>query len=216
MTPHRPRRRYEYQRDPAAIYAQSFSAIREEGDFSRIPANARKVAVRMVHACGQVDLVEDLVIHPELLPAARSALEAGAPILTDSSMIAAGITRARLPAGNEVLCTLRDERTAELSQNWRTTRAAAAVSLWGNRLEGAVVAIGNAPSALFHLLELLMDGSPQPAAIVGVPVGFVGAAESKDALVSAALSIPFLTIRGRRGGSALAAAAVNAIAQEVE
>jgi precorrin-8X/cobalt-precorrin-8 methylmutase len=216
----RPPRRYEYADDGAAIYVDSFATIRREARFDHLPADAERVAVRMVHGSGQVDLVDDLVVHPGLVSAARAALEAGAPILTDAHMVASGVTRARLPRENDVVCLLRDPRVPALAQSFGTTRSAAAVSLWADRLHGAVVAIGNAPTALFHLLELLLDGAPRPAAIVGVPVGFVGAAESKDALASLAgdhgLDVPFLTVRGRRGGSALAASALNALAQEQE
>jgi precorrin-8X/cobalt-precorrin-8 methylmutase len=215
-----PTARYDYVRDGGAIYAESFATIRREADLSHLPRNAEKVAVRMIHASGQTDLAADLIVHPDLVGAARAALEAGAPVLTDAHMVAAGVTRARLPRGNEVLCLLRDDRVPALAGSWRTTRSAAAVSLWTDRLAGAVAVIGNAPTALFHLLELLADGAPRPAAIVGVPVGFVGAAESKQALISLAadhgIDIPFLTVRGRRGGSALAAAALNALAQERE
>jgi precorrin-8X/cobalt-precorrin-8 methylmutase len=216
----RPTRRYEYVDDGAAIYADSFATIRREARFDRLPDDAERLAVRMVHGCGQVDLVDDLVVHPDLVPAARTALETGAPILTDAHMVAAGVTRARLPRENEVVCLLRDPRVPDLARAFGTTRSAAAVSLWADRLDGAVVAIGNAPTALFHLLELLLDGAPRPAAVVGVPVGFVGAAESKDALATFAddhgVDVPFLTVRGRRGGSALAASALNALAQEQE
>lgn len=218
--PPRPTRRYEYAADGAAIYVDSFATIRREARFDHLPADAERVAVRMVHGCGQVDLVDDLVVHPGLVGAARAALEAGAPILTDAHMVAAGVTRARLPRDNEVVCLLRDPRVPDLAGAFGTTRSAAAVSLWADRLEGAVVAIGNAPTALFHLLEMLVDGAPRPAAIVGVPVGFVGAAESKEALAAFAddhgIDVPFLTVRGRRGGSALAASALNALAQEQE
>lgn len=211
-----PPRRYEYETNGAAIYVDSFATIRAEADLSAIPAEAEKLAVRMVHACGQVDLTKDLAIHPRLVSAARAALQSGAPIFTDANMVASGVTRKRLPADNDVLCLLRDERVPGLAEQWGTTRSAAAVSLWGERLEGAVVAIGNAPTALFHLLELIDAGGPRPAAIIGVPVGFIGAAESKDALAAHALGIPYLTVRGRRGGSAMASSAVNAIAQEQE
>ena len=218
--PVRPTRRYEYVDDGGAIYADSFATIRRETRLDELPADAERVAVRMVHGCGQVDLVDDLVVHPELVSAARGALTSGAPILTDAHMVASGVTRARLPRDNEVLCFLRDPRVPDLARAFGTTRSAAAVSLWGERLEGAVVAIGNAPTALFHLLEMLLDGAPRPAAIVGVPVGFVGAAESKDALAAFTadhgIDVPFLTVRGRRGGSALAASALNALAQEEE
>jgi len=218
--PARPPRRYEYVDDGAAIYADSFATIRRETRLDHVPANAERLAVRMVHGCGQTDLVDDLVVHPDLVTAARGALEAGAPILTDAHMVASGVTRARLPRDNEVVCLLRDPRVPDLARAFGTTRSAAAVSLWTDRLEGSVVAIGNAPTALFHLLEMLLDGAPVPAAIVGVPVGFVGAAESKDALAALAedhgIDVPFLTVRGRRGGSALAASALNALAQEAE
>jgi precorrin-8X/cobalt-precorrin-8 methylmutase len=216
----RPPRRYEYEDDGAAIYVDSFATIRRESDLSGVPADAEKVAVRMVHGTGQTDLVRDLVIHPQLVSAARGALEAGAPILADAHMVASGVTRARLPKDNEVVCLLRDERVPDLAREMGTTRSAAAVSLWADRLDGAVVAIGNAPTALFHLLEMLIDGAARPAAIVGVPVGFIGAAESKDALAALAdehgVDIPFITVRGRRGGSAMAASAVNALARERE
>lgn len=217
----RPTRRFDYIDDGPAIYVDSFATIRAESDLSRIPADAEKIAVRMVHATGQTDLTKDLVIHSGLAVAARSALAAGAPILTDANMVASGVTRARLPKDNEVLCFLRDPQVPALAASWGTTRSAAAVSLWEDRLDGAVVAIGNAPTALFHLMEMLLDGAPRPAAIIGVPVGFIGAAESKEALISlhesqGNLDIPFLAVRGRRGGSAMAASAINAIAQEKE
>jgi precorrin-8X/cobalt-precorrin-8 methylmutase len=187
---------------------------------SGVPADAEKVAVRMIHGTGQTDLVRDLVIHPDFVSAGRSALEHGSLIFTDAHMVASGITRARLPKDNDVVCLLRDERVPALAREMGTTRSAAAVSLWGDRLDGAVIAIGNAPTALFHLLEMLIDGGPRPAAIVGVPVGFIGAAESKEALASLAadhgIDVPFLTVRGRRGGSAMAASALNALAQERE
>jgi precorrin-8X/cobalt-precorrin-8 methylmutase len=216
VTLHSPPRRYEYETDGAEIYVRSFATIRAESDLGAIPDDAEKVAVRMIHASGQTDLAKDLVIHPDLVSAARSALNAGAPILADANMVAAGVTRKRLPADNEVLCLLGDPRVPELAQRWNTTRSAAAVSLWADRLGGAVVAIGNAPTALFHLLELLDAGAPRPAAIIGVPVGFIGAAESKDALLEHALHIPHLVVRGRRGGSAMASSALNALAQEAE
>jgi len=216
----RPPRRYDYLDDGAAIYVDSFATIRAEASFAHLPADAEKVAVRMVHGTGQVDLAADLVIHPSLVSAAREALDAGAPILTDAHMVASGVTRARLPRDNEVLCLLRDPAVPELARSMGTTRSAAAVSLWGDRLEGAVVAIGNAPTALFHLLELLLDGAPRPAAIIGCPVGFIGAAESKEALALLAadhgIDVPHLTVRGRRGGSAMTASALNALAQEAE
>ncbi|MCW2782723.1 MAG: Precorrin-8X methylmutase [Marmoricola sp.] len=220
MTPSRPPTRYAYVDDGAAIYRDSFATIRAEARLDHLPADAEKVAVRMVHGTGQPDLTSDLVIHPLLVSAARSALEAGAPILTDAHMVASGVTRTRLPKENDVVCLLRDERVVALARAFGTTRSAAAVSLWEDRLDGAVVAIGNAPTALFHLLEMLLDGAPRPAAIIGVPVGFIGAAESKDALARLAIEhgidVPFLTVRGRRGGSAMAASALNALAQEIE
>lgn len=216
----RPPRRYPYVDDGAAIYRDSFATIRREADLAHLPADAEKVAVRMVHGSGQTDLAADLEIHPGLVGAARRALDAGAPILTDAHMVVSGVTRARLPRDNEVHCTLRDPAVPGLARSFGTTRSAAALALWGDRLDGAVVAIGNAPTALFHLLEMLLDGAPRPAAIVGVPVGFIGAAESKQALASFAadhgIDVPFLTVHGRRGGSAIAASALNALAQEAE
>ena len=215
----RPTRRYDYVDDGAAIYDESFATIRREASFDHLPADAERVAVRMVHGTGQTDLVHDLVVHPDLVRSARAALRAGAPIITDAHMVASGVTRARLPRDNEVLCALRDRRVPDLAMLMGTTRSAAALSLLEDRLDGAVVAIGNAPTALFHLLEMLLDGAPRPAAIVGVPVGFIGAAESKQALEEAAglgVDVPFLTVRGRRGGSAMAASALNALAQERE
>ena len=212
----RPTRRYDYVADGAAIYEESFATIRREASFDHLPADAERVAVRMVHGTGQTDLTDDLVIHPRLVRAARRALQDGAPIITDAHMVASGVTRARLPRDNEVLCALRDPRVADLATLMATTRSAAALSLLTDRLDGAVVAIGNAPTALFHLLEMLLDGAPRPAAIVGVPVGFIGAAESKQALREADLDIPYLTVQGRRGGSAMAASALNALAQERE
>ncbi|HUS21333.1 MAG TPA: precorrin-8X methylmutase [Aeromicrobium sp.] len=216
----RPTRRYNYVDDGAAIYVDSFATIRREADLSAIPADAEKVAVRMIHGTGQPDLAQDLVVHPGLVAAARGALESGAPILTDAHMVASGVTRARLPKDNDVVCLLRDTRVPALARELGTTRSAAAFSLLEDRLEGAVVAIGNAPTALFHLLEMLLDGAPRPAAIVGVPVGFVGAAESKEALAGFAgnhgIDIPYLTVLGRRGGSAMAASALNALARERE
>lgn len=216
----RPRRRYDYVDVGAEIYLDSFATIRHEADLSAVPPDAEKLAVRMIHGSGQVDLAADLVVHPGLITAARTALEVGAPVLCDATMVATGVTRSRLPADNEVLCFLNHEGVADLAQAWRTTRTAAAVSLWEPHLEGAVVAIGNAPTALFHLLELILDGGPQPAAILGCPVGFIGAAESKEALVRLwdehGIDIPFVTVRGRRGGSAMTSSALNALAQEQE
>jgi precorrin-8X/cobalt-precorrin-8 methylmutase len=205
-----------YERDGAAIYRASFATIRREADLSGVPPALEPVAVRMIHACGMTDLIRDLAWSPDFAAEARAALAGGAPVLCDASMVAAGITRSRLPAGNEVLCTLRDSRTRVLAGQLGTTRAAAAVELWRDRLDGAVVAVGNAPTALFHLLEMVAAGAPRPAAVVGVPVGFVGAAESKAALAAHPLRLPFLVVRGRRGGSAIASAAVNALASRTE
>ncbi len=204
-----------YERDGAAIYERSFATIRAEADLSGFAPEDTVVAVRMIHACGMVDLARDISFSPGFSVTARAALAAGAPVLCDSRMVADGVTRARLPAGNAVVCTLADAATPALAQRLGTTRSAAALELWGERLAGAVVAIGNAPTALFHLLDMLDAGAPLPAAIVGVPVGFVGAAESKDAL-AAWNRVPFVIVRGRRGGSAMAAAAVNALASARE
>jgi precorrin-8X/cobalt-precorrin-8 methylmutase len=216
----RPGRHYDYVDVGPDIYLDSFATIRREADLSGVPAEAEKLAVRMIHGSGQVDLAQDLVVHPGLIAAARTALEAGAPMLCDATMVATGVTRSRLPRDNDVLCFLNDERVPGLARAWGTTRTAAAVSLWEPHLEGAVVAIGNAPTALFHLLELILDGGPRPAAIVGCPVGFIGAAESKQALVDLntehGIDIPFVTVQGRRGGSAMTSSALNALAQEEE
>ncbi len=201
-----------YLRDGAAIYARSFAIIRAETDLSRFSADEAEVAVRMIHACGMVEAAEQIVFAPGFVSAAQSALAAGAPILCDSEMVAHGITAARLPAKNEVVCALRDPRVPALALKLATTRAAAALQLWGEKLAGAVVAIGNAPTALYRLLELLDAGAPKPAAIIGIPVGFVGAAEAKDALAQNPRGVPFLIVRGRLGGSAMTAAAVNALA----
>lgn len=211
-----PTRRYDYVTVPSEIYRRSFSTIRSEADLSTVPRELHPVAVRMIHACGDVGLVDDLGFHPRLALAARTALAGGATIFTDTQMLAAGVTRRRLPADNEVVCLLDDPRASELANQWGTTRSAAAVSLWADRLEGAVVAIGNAPTALFHLLELIADGAPRPAAIIGIPVGFVGSAESKIALAENPWDMPWLVVHGRRGGSALCAAAINALAREEE
>ncbi|MBB3676817.1 precorrin-8X methylmutase [Modestobacter versicolor] len=205
---------YEYEHDGAEIYRQSFATIRAEADLSGLPADIAQVAVRMVHACGQVDLVSDVAFSPAVVERAREALDGGAPVLCDAQMVASGITRRRLPKDNDVVCTLNDPRTPDLARELGTTRTAAAMHLWGDRLDGAVVAIGNAPTALFHLLEMVRDGAPRPAAVIGIPVGFIGAVESKEAL--AASDLEFLVVRGRRGGSAITAAAVNAIASTVE
>ncbi|MBP2148132.1 precorrin-8X methylmutase [Xanthobacter flavus] len=203
----------DYVRDGTAIYERSFAIIRAEADLSRFAPEEEDVAVRMIHACGLVEAARDFVFGPGSVAAARAALQAGAPILCDAQMVAHGITRARLPAGNEVICTLRDPAVPALAEKLGTTRSAAALELWGDRLAGAVVAIGNAPTALFHLLEMLDRGAPKPAAILGMPVGFVGAAESKDALADDPRGVPFAIVRGRLGGSAITSAAVNALAR---
>lgn len=208
----RPLRRYSYCADGAQIYRESFAIVRAETDLSGVPADAEHIAVRMVHTCGQPDLAADLRIHPSFVSSGRAALLSGAPIFVDSTMVAAGITRRRLPAANEVVCHLNDLRVAELAAAWHTTRSAAAVSLWGDRLDGALVAIGNAPTALFHLLEQISEGGPRPAGIVGVPVGFVGSVEAKQALIDHHADIPSVVVTGRRGGAALAAAVINALA----
>ncbi|MEV8437652.1 precorrin-8X methylmutase [Actinosynnema sp. NPDC051121] len=205
-----------YVKDGAEIYRRSFATIRAEADLARFPSDVARVVVRMIHACGMVDLVTDVDHSPDVVRDARAALLAGAPILCDAQMVAAGVTRRRLPADNEVVCTLSDPRVPDLAAELGTTRSAAALELWRDRLDGAVVAIGNAPTALFHLLDMIAAGAPRPAAVLGVPVGFIGAAESKDALAANALGLEYLVVRGRRGGSAMTAAALNAIASEEE
>src|SRR5829696_526346 len=212
----RPMQRYDYCADGEEIYRRSFETIRREADLGALPTDAQPVAVRMIHASGDISLPALLALADDFVAATQAALRAGATILTDSEMVAAGITRSRLPARNQVRCLLRDARVPDLGRAWGTTRAAAAVSLWGPELDGAVVAIGNAPTALFHLLELLDEGGPRPAAIVGMPVGFVGSAESKEALAANPWKIPYAIVRGRRGGSALAASTINALAREAE
>ena len=204
----------EYVRDGAEIYRRSFATIRAEADLSGLPEDVARVAVRMIHACGMVDLVADIGFSAGAVTAARKALLDGAPILCDAEMVAAGVTRRRLPAGNDVVCTLRDPSVPALAAALGTTRSAAALDLWGDRLGGAVVAIGNAPTALFRLLEMVDAGAPRPAAVLGIPVGFIGAAESKEALATSGLE--HLIVRGRRGGSAITAAAINALASEQE
>jgi precorrin-8X/cobalt-precorrin-8 methylmutase len=206
----------DYERNGAEIYRQSFATIRSEAALDELPAELAQVAVRMIHACGMTDLVADLAWSPEVVGSARTALRSGAPILCDAAMVAAGITRRRLPADNEVICTLGDPSVPDLAARLGTTRSAAALDLWLDRLAGSVVAIGNAPTALFRLLELIADGAPRPAAVLGIPVGFIGAAESKEALAGNDLGLDYLVVRGRRGGSAITAAAVNAIASEEE
>jgi precorrin-8X/cobalt-precorrin-8 methylmutase len=202
-----------YLLDGAAIYERSFAIIRAEADLSRFSAEEADVAVRMIHACGQIEVARHILFGGNLVAAARGALAAGAPILCDSEMVAHGVTRPRLPAGNRVICTLNDPRVPSLAAELGTTRSAAALNLWLDRLAGAVVAIGNAPTALLRLLDLIGSGVPKPAAILGIPVGFVGAAESKDALSADPRGIPFLIVRGRLGGSAVTAAAINALAR---
>jgi precorrin-8X/cobalt-precorrin-8 methylmutase len=206
-----PREQHDYIRDPEAIYRESFAIIRREAKLGHLPSDIADVAVRLVHACGMTDIVDDLAFTANVVEKARAALTAGAPILCDSAMVAAGVMRARLPAENDIVCMLADARVPGLAKSLGTTRSAAAVELWGERLVGAVIAIGNAPTALFHLLERLQQGGPRPATIFAFPVGFVGADESKRALIDAPLNIPYLTLKGRRGGSALATAAVNAL-----
>ena len=204
----------DYIRDGDEIYRRSFAIIRAEAELARFNQSEERVAVRIVHACGMPDVADDLVFAAGAVEAGIAALQAGAPIFCDAEMVARGVTRARLPAGNDVICALADPATPALAEKLGTTRSAAAVDLWGERLAGAVVAIGNAPTTLFRLLEVLAAGAPQPACIIGMPVGFVGAAESKEALIAAGL--PALVVRGRRGGSAMAAAAVNALASAKE
>ena len=206
----------DYIRDGQEIYRQSFATIRAEADLSAIPADLEKLAVRLIHACGMVDVVQDLRFSPGAGAAGRAALARGAPILCDARMVAEGITRARLPANNPVICTLHDKDVPQLARELGNTRSAVALEHWREHLEGSVVVIGNAPTALFYLLEMLDAGAPRPALILGMPVGFIGAAESKDMLAADSRGVPYVIVRGRRGGSAMAAAAVNALATEVE
>jgi precorrin-8X/cobalt-precorrin-8 methylmutase len=205
-----------YVKDGAEIYRQSFATIRAEADLSGLPADVAQVAVRMVHACGMVDLVSDISYSPNVVAKARAALNAGAPVLCDAQMVASGITRRRLPASNEVVCMLGDPRVPPLAASLGNTRSVAGFELLRSRLGDSVVAIGNAPTALFHLLDMIASGAPRPAAVLGIPVGFVGAAESKEALAANEFGLEYLVVRGRRGGSAITAAAVNAIASEEE
>jgi len=206
----------DYIRDGNEIYRHSFAIIRAEANLSMLPADLELVAVRLIHACGMTDIVDDLAYSIDAVAAGRAALIDGAPILCDAQMVANGVTRKRLPANNAVICTLNDPEVPSISQSIQNTRSAAAIELWRSQIGGAVVSIGNAPTALFRLLELIDRGMPKPALILGFPVGFVGAAESKAALAENSRGIPFLTIHGRRGGSAMAAAAVNALAMESE
>jgi len=204
---------YDYIREGDAIYEKSFAIIREETDLSRFSPEEAEVAIRMIHACGQVEAAQHFHFSADFVAAARGALKAGKPIFCDAQMVAHGVTRARLPADNAVICTLQDPRTPELAKAIGNTRSAAALDLWVEQLEGALVAIGNAPTALFHLLEMLDAGGPRPAAIIGMPVGFVGAAESKEALAISRHKIPYAIVSGRMGGSAMTAAAINALAR---
>jgi precorrin-8X/cobalt-precorrin-8 methylmutase len=203
----------DYLRDGTAIYRQSFAIIRAEADLARFSDAEADVAVRMLHACGMVEIAKDIMFSEGVISAARQALHAGAAIICDSEMVSHGVTRARLPANNAVICTLRDPTVPALAEKMGTTRSAAALELWRDRLEGAIVAIGNAPTSLFRLLEMLDEGAPHPAAILGIPVGFVGAAESKEALIANPRGVPFIAVRGRVGGSAMTAAAVNGLAR---
>ncbi len=206
----------DYVRDGAEIYRQSFATIRAEADLSAFPDDVARVVVRLIHTCGQVDLPGEIAFSPAVVTRTRAALDAGAPILCDSSMVAAGITRLRLPADNEVVSLVADPRAADLAQRTGTTRSAAAVDLWADRLPGSVAAIGNAPTALFRILELIDEGVAPPVAVLGGPVGFVGSAQSKQELIDRPRGMDYLLVRGRRGGSAMAAAAVNAIASDQE
>ena len=206
----------EYVRDGQEIYRQSFATIRAEADLSRIPSDLEKLAVRVIHACGMIEIVEALQFSPDAGRLGREALAGGAPILCDARMVAEGITRARLPAANQVICTLNDPRVPALADSLGNTRSAAAVELWRPHLAGSVVVIGNAPTALFHLLDMIAAGAPRPTLILGFPVGFIGAAESKALLATNTLGLPYVCVAGRRGGSAMAAAAVNALASEIE
>ncbi|MBI6574819.1 precorrin-8X methylmutase [Pseudomonas viridiflava] len=206
----------DYIRDGQEIYRNSFSIIRAEARLDMIPADLEKLAVRVIHACGMVEVIEDLRFSPGAGKAGRDALAAGAPILCDARMVSEGITRTRLPANNEIICTLHDEGVREMALELGNTRSAVALELWRPHLEGSVVVIGNAPTALFYLLEMLDAGAPKPALILGFPVGFVGAAESKAMLAADSRGVPFVIMQGRRGGSAMAVAAVNALATEIE
>ena len=218
MTPDAPTQsqQLDYVRDGAEIYRRSFATIRAEANLSGLPDDVATVVVRMIHACGMVDLVRDVEASDGVVAEARAALNEGAPILCDAHMVAAGITRARLPRDNQIVCTLTDPQVPRLAAELGTTRSAAALELWTPMLAGAVVAVGNAPTALFHLLEMVARGAPRPAAVLGLPVGFIGAAESKGALAANEVGLPYLVVHGRRGGSAMAVAAVNAIADERE
>ena len=204
---------YDYIHDGTAIYERSFAIIRAEADLERFSPEEEDIAVRMIHACGVVEAARFFEFSKDFAIKAKEALQNGAPIFCDAQMVAHGVTRARLPANNDVICTLRDPRIPDLAEKIGNTRSAAAIELWKERLEGAVVAIGNAPTALFYLLEILEKGAPKPAAILGMPVGFVGAAESKEALAANTIGLPFAIVRGRMGGSAMTAAALNSLAR---
>jgi len=204
---------YDYIKDGTAIYEKSFAIIRAEADLARFSEDEADVAVRMIHACGLTEAARYFHFSPDFVLSARSALQNGAPIFCDAEMVARGVTAARLPANNDVICTLRAPETPALAKESGNTRSAAAIKLWLDRMAGSVVAIGNAPTALFYLLELLRDGAPKPAAILGMPVGFVGAAESKEALAENSYGVPYAIVRGRMGGSAMTAAALNSLAR---
>ncbi len=200
-----------YLSNPALIYAKSFAIIRDEADLGRFSADEQELAIRLIHSCGMIDIVDDLVISQGAMEAGRAALKAGSPVICDVNMLVHGIIRRKLTAGNPLLCSLDDPRAKDLAQSMATTRSAAGIELLRDKLPGAIIAIGNAPTALFHLLEMLDDGLKKPALIVGLPVGFVGAAESKAQLIANSYGVPFIALKGRRGGTALAAAAINAI-----
>ncbi len=212
----KPNPHYDYIKQGSKIYDKSFAIIRNEANLEKLPQELETIAVRMIHSCGMTDIPDHLDFSPHVVSIARTALQNGAPILCDANMIASGITQSRLPNNNPIVCTLRDLETPRLAEQLGTTRSAAALELWHDQLENAIVAIGNAPTALFHLLEGLAQGWPKPAAIIGMPVGFVGAIESKQALASNSLNVPYITLHGRRGGSAMTVAAINAIAQKKE
>ena len=205
----------DYIREGAEIYRRSFATIRAEANLTRFKGLEEKVAVRIIHACGMVEIADDIDMSADFAEKARSALLAGAPILCDSKMVAQGITRSRLPADNTIICTLDDPRTPDLARAAGNTRSAGAMALWEPHLAGSLVAIGNAPTSLFRLLEMIAEGAAAPAAVIGTPVGFVGAAESK-ALLASEGCVPFLIVRGRKGGSAMAVAAINALSSEIE
>ncbi|BAZ43863.1 precorrin-8X methylmutase [Chondrocystis sp. NIES-4102] len=208
--------KFQYIRNSDEIYRQSFAIIRETANLANITPDQAQIVVRLIHACGMVDIVKDIEATEKAVTIGRKALAAGAKILCDSQMVANGITRSRLAANNPIICTLQDPQVPEIARKINNTRSAAALELWREHLEGAVIAIGNAPTALFHLLEMLEAGAPKPALILGFPVGFVGAAESKTALATDSCNVPFITLHGRRGGSAIAVAAINALATEKE